>query len=762
MQIRDCPTLEDSINQYIAYETLDGANQWDADEHGKQEARMGREFLEFPPILQLHLRRFEYDYDLDRNAKVNAKFEFPTEIDLAPFLAQTADRSRSHVYELYGVLVHAGDVSFGHYYAYLRTTTGPQWYEFNDEWVKKVKPEKAIQSNFGGTVKAAPGAWYLNKRTYENAASAYILVYIRRSDAQEIMRPLLDEEVPEHVRNSIDQPEDDDPRLKRKDKIDLYELDEAIRRNVLSNRFGFIHKDCVQTVKFELTDSNERIYERIATFVNVPINELRLWQGYSANGAPSTAIARDEFLVTAYIGQGPVFWIRKPADEPLIRDYAILTLYLKFFCSEWSAPLQYLGQFVIDHSEKCSVVIAEVNRRMGTPADTELRVYEENLTLSVRRLTFSPNEELLMTGVWTGYSLIFEFPPNNPVPPITFVPSAPIDPPPAEGAGESEGSLPDVPVHCLERSDSSATSLEQWVSRHVATPLAITLFAYPDAKTPIAVLHAPSTTTWSDFCDFIARAAGLDYVSNQDTILIYRKDYYGEGPEQRPLSSASYPTIQYLFYGTGKRFLFYRFLKGVDPGLLATGFLLTVDLTTDFRTVARSVDVPLSRNATFSEMRERLEASDFLTETPCAVVFLAFEDGKVAPCEDRDWVYETCRYIVAPAPPEDALFVTVVEIDSTDYLTPVNLFAPLEREPGLTLGAAREKIATVLGLDPAGAPRWKIFAGGRWVHFTPASALADNYDLGALQPGDTLFVVVSTKRRPSRWHTAEEAVRIAN
>jgi ubiquitin carboxyl-terminal hydrolase 7 len=71
MQIRNCVDLERSFEQYIAVETLDGENQWDAGEIGKQDAILGREFLEFPPILQLHLRRFEYDYETDRNTKVN-------------------------------------------------------------------------------------------------------------------------------------------------------------------------------------------------------------------------------------------------------------------------------------------------------------------------------------------------------------------------------------------------------------------------------------------------------------------------------------------------------------------------------------------------------------------------------------------------------------------------------------------------------------------------------------------------------------------
>jgi ubiquitin carboxyl-terminal hydrolase 7 len=85
--------------------------------------------------LQIHLCRFELDWNTERNTTVNDRFEFRTEIDLEPYFAADADRSKPDVSELYGVLIHAGDVGGGHYYAFLRTTTVPQWYQFNDSSV---------------------------------------------------------------------------------------------------------------------------------------------------------------------------------------------------------------------------------------------------------------------------------------------------------------------------------------------------------------------------------------------------------------------------------------------------------------------------------------------------------------------------------------------------------------------------------------------------------------------------------------------------
>jgi ubiquitin carboxyl-terminal hydrolase 7 len=72
MQIRSDARLEDYFEKYIKRELLDRDNQYNADDLGKQDVYMGVELVEFPPVLQLHLRRFEYSFDYDRNMKLNA------------------------------------------------------------------------------------------------------------------------------------------------------------------------------------------------------------------------------------------------------------------------------------------------------------------------------------------------------------------------------------------------------------------------------------------------------------------------------------------------------------------------------------------------------------------------------------------------------------------------------------------------------------------------------------------------------------------
>jgi ubiquitin carboxyl-terminal hydrolase 7 len=144
---------------------LVGGDQYDAGEKfGKQvgcqtlvlfnaskDAKKCVKFGELPPVLQLHLKRFElrqtrfgYQY-----VKVNDHFKFPTKLHLDEFM-ETPDPNVRQTYYLHGVLVHAGGVNSGHYFAFMRPGLDKKWYKFDDEIVTEVSREEAISSNFGG------------------------------------------------------------------------------------------------------------------------------------------------------------------------------------------------------------------------------------------------------------------------------------------------------------------------------------------------------------------------------------------------------------------------------------------------------------------------------------------------------------------------------------------------------------------------------------------------------------------------------------
>ena len=88
LQVKGLAGVTDSFRKYCESETLDGDNQYDAGEEngGKQDAKKGVNFLSLPPVLHLHLKRFEYDMMTGNMIKVNDRYEFPLHLDLDELL----------------------------------------------------------------------------------------------------------------------------------------------------------------------------------------------------------------------------------------------------------------------------------------------------------------------------------------------------------------------------------------------------------------------------------------------------------------------------------------------------------------------------------------------------------------------------------------------------------------------------------------------------------------------------------------------------
>lgn len=58
------------------------------EEHGRQVAKKGVRFLKFPPVLNVHLKRFEYEMTTGSMVKVNDRYSFPREMDIDQYLGE--------------------------------------------------------------------------------------------------------------------------------------------------------------------------------------------------------------------------------------------------------------------------------------------------------------------------------------------------------------------------------------------------------------------------------------------------------------------------------------------------------------------------------------------------------------------------------------------------------------------------------------------------------------------------------------------------
>ncbi|CAH8358701.1 unnamed protein product [Eruca vesicaria subsp. sativa] len=132
-------SLQRALLRFTAVELLDnGAKSYQC-ERCKQKVKAEKQLTVFkaPSVLTVHLKRFE----AHRTEKIDKKVEFPSAIDMKPFVSGPYEGNLK--YTLYGVLVHyGGSIHSGHYYCFVRTSSG-MWYSLDDNKVVQVS-EKTV------------------------------------------------------------------------------------------------------------------------------------------------------------------------------------------------------------------------------------------------------------------------------------------------------------------------------------------------------------------------------------------------------------------------------------------------------------------------------------------------------------------------------------------------------------------------------------------------------------------------------------------
>ncbi|KAG6434216.1 hypothetical protein SASPL_105839 [Salvia splendens] len=211
LDVKGCKDIYASFDKYVEVERLEGDNKYHAEQYGLQDARKGVLFIDFPPVLQLQLKRFEYDFVRDTMVKINDRYEFPLQLDLdrenRKYLSPDADSSVRNLYTLHSVLVHSGGVHGGHYYAYIRPTLSDQWFKFDDERVTKEDMKRALEEQYGGEEELPQTNPGFNNSPFKftKYSNAYMLVYIRESDTDKIICNVDEKDIAEHLRVARDE-----------------------------------------------------------------------------------------------------------------------------------------------------------------------------------------------------------------------------------------------------------------------------------------------------------------------------------------------------------------------------------------------------------------------------------------------------------------------------------------------------------------------------------------------------------------------------
>ena len=183
LEVSNMKTIYDSLDKYISPEKIDDFN---CDTCKKKVTITKRNVLsDLPNTLIVHLQRIFYNYEIDRNEKINSKLEFPKILNLKNYTIEEMARKNAakhantnknennegesdtlfendeiyfrndeyYEYHLVGVNIHIGSADAGHYFSYINTvrngteskmTYDPKnerhtqsWLKFNDSRISK-------------------------------------------------------------------------------------------------------------------------------------------------------------------------------------------------------------------------------------------------------------------------------------------------------------------------------------------------------------------------------------------------------------------------------------------------------------------------------------------------------------------------------------------------------------------------------------------------------------------------------------------------
>ncbi|KAL8483441.1 hypothetical protein ACS0TY_026223 [Phlomoides rotata] len=414
LDVKGCHDVYASFDKYVEVEHLDGDNKYQAEQYGLQDAKKGVLFIDFPPVLQLHLKRFEYDFARDVMVKINDRYEFPLQLDLdrdnGKYLSPDADRRVHNLYTLHSVLVHSGGVNGGHYYAFIRPNLSSQWYKFDDERVTKEDMKKALEELYGGEeehlIQTNTG---INNTPFKftKHSNAYMLVYIRDSDMDKIICQVNEKDIAEHLRERLKR-EQEEKVQKKKEKAEAHlytnvkvACDEdftwQIGRDVF---FDLVDHDKVRSFRVQKLMPFNIFKEEVAKEFGIPVQFQRFWlwarrqnHTYRPNRpltqfeeAQTVGQLRDvsnkvqnaELRLFLELEIGPDSY---PMPLPNKAKDDIL-LFFKHYDPE-KEELRYAGKLFVKGIGKPIDILTKLNEMAGYAPDEEIELYEE--------IKFEPN-----------------------------------------------------------------------------------------------------------------------------------------------------------------------------------------------------------------------------------------------------------------------------------------------------------------------------------------------------------------------------------
>ncbi|EFA82639.1 meprin and TRAF domain-containing protein [Heterostelium album PN500] len=420
LNVKGCSTIHQSFEKYVEVERLDGSNKYDAEGFGLQVANKGCRFLSFPPVLHLQLKRFEYDPIRDANVKVNDRYTFPEVLDLTPYLDEEADKSLPSIYHLQGVLVHSGDLHNGHYYAFMKPSMDGEWLKFDDEDVSKCTFTQVTEESFGAEVDPTKRMPFIR-----NFTNAYMLIYLREKESNDLLKPIPDSDIPEHLKQRIESDE-------KKTNNQYFRIKLTTDEDFVNNP-GFDLADFTK-VQFQMIPLKPgEVYNvaylkrQITTLIGIPPERQRIWSWFVRRNKTlridltpeydetSLAEIRDKFrqqeirlyLEVSYIPRSLNMTEQNSYFQPIAPTLSNGLIFFKYYNPQ-TTTMKFVGSRVIDLNWKASHIVPILNQLAGLPQNTNIALYEELSESDIEPLKLS--ETLKKLEIQNGDIIVFQKP----------------------------------------------------------------------------------------------------------------------------------------------------------------------------------------------------------------------------------------------------------------------------------------------------------------------------------------------------------------
>ncbi|XP_066265443.1 ubiquitin carboxyl-terminal hydrolase 7-like isoform X1 [Branchiostoma lanceolatum] len=384
LNIKGKKNLYESFQDYIATETMDGENKYDAGKFGLQEAEKGVIFQSFPPVLHLHLMRFQYDPNTDTNIKINDRCEFHEKINLDKFV-QNPDAKDPAVYILHAVLVHSGDNHGGHYVVYLNPRGDGKWCKFDDDVVSRCTKAEAIDHNFGG---------FDDDISIRHCTNAYMLVYVRESCKEEVLCPVNEIDIPDNlIERLAEEKKYELQRRKERSEAHLYMPVHVVTEDQFCGHQGndMFDMEHVHYRTFKVLREMKLgpFMEMLAGSMGYPVAQIRPWpfqQRSNCTFRPTMIDVENDLekSVVVLAENDPPWYVFLEVVEP-DSDVACLPpfdkdsdvmLFLKMYDPK-AKMVCYAGHVYVPISTRVEELIPIMNRRAGFRSDTDLIMFEE-------------------------------------------------------------------------------------------------------------------------------------------------------------------------------------------------------------------------------------------------------------------------------------------------------------------------------------------------------------------------------------------------